>query len=557
MKKIFYPKLFKALKTYKMKQLPKDILAGVIVAVIAFPLSVALAIASGLSPEKGLYSAIIGGFFVSFFGGSRVNIGGVTAATVMTVFTIVSTYGLVGLGVASIMAGVLLIIMGLLRFGSLLKYIPRTITLGFTAAIGVGIFTGQIKGFLGLKMDSIPVKNVDRIVAYAKVIDTVDWVTLAIGVAAVIILLVMPKAVPKVPNSLVAIVVTTLVTVIFKIDTPTIRTVYGELPSHFPEFLAPFKGETITWELVLELIPSAITLAILIAIVTLLACVVTDGLTGHRHDSNQELMAQGIANIFCGLFGAVPVAGAVARASNNVKNGGKTPVAGIVHSVVVLIILLLMMPLAGYIPMSALAAVLIVVAINMCNFKEIMYIIRKAPLTDTIVLLVTLFVGVFKDLLTAVEAGIVVAAILFLYNMTNTMNVQEWEYFGSEDDPDAIAYKVVPKETFVFEINGPMFFAATDKLGSIPTKNNAIKTIILRMRSVPTMDATAVYFMEQTLQKCQKNNITLIFSHVQKQPMEVMKKTGFADEVGAENFCANIDAALERAKVVNAQSDNK
>ncbi len=551
MQKIFYPKLIKAMKTYKLKQLPKDILAGVIVAVIAFPLSVALAIASGLEPQNGLYSAIIGGFFVSLLGGSRVNIGGVTAATVMTVFTIVSKYGLTGLAVASIEAGIILIIMGLVRFGVLLKYIPRTITLGFTAAIGVGIFTGQIKGFLGLNMDKIPVSNVDRIMSYAEVIDTIDIPTLAIGVLAVVILVLMSKFVPRIPNSLVAIVITTLIVTIFKIPTPTINTVYGKLPAHFPKFVVP---EGVTFDTLIELLPSAFTLAILIAIVTLLACVVTDGLTGHRHDSNQELMAQGIANIFCGFFGAVPVAGAVARASNNVKNGGKTPIAGIVHSFIVLLILLLLMPLAGYIPMATLAAVLIVVAINMCNFKEIFYIIRKAPHSDAIVLLVTFFVGIFRDLLTAVEAGVVVSSIMFLYKMSQTMSVKEWEYYGSEEDPDAILHKAVPKETFVFEINGPMFFAATDKLGSIPTKNagGAVKSVILRMRSVPAMDATAIYFMEQTLQKCKKNGITLIFSHVQEQPMGIMKKTGFFDEVGEENFCANIDAALLRAKEVNA-----
>lgn len=541
------PKLFSTMKKYSTKQLGKDIMAGIIVAVIAFPLSIALAIASGLSPERGLYSAIIGGFFVSFFGGSRVNIGGVTAATVLTVFTIVSNYGMAGLAVASIMAGILLILMGLLRFGALLKYIPRTITLGFTAAIGIGIFTGQIKGFLGLNMGAIPVRNVDRIFAYAEVINTIDAVTLGIGILAVVILLVTPKVVPKVPNSLIAILVTTILSVVLKLDTPTIGSVYGKLPSHFPKFEVP----QFSFEMIIELFPSAMTLAILVAIVTLLACVVTDGLTGHRHDSNQELIAEGIANIFCGLFGAAPVAGAVARASNNVKNGGKTPIAGIVHSIVVLMILLLMMPLAEYIPMSALAAVLIVVAYNMCNFKEIMYIARKAPRSDLLVLVITLMIGTFKDLLSAVEAGLVVAALLFIYNMSNLMHVKEWEYYGSETDPDAIAYKQVPKETFVFEIDGPMFFAATDKLGSIPTNSESIKTIILRMRSVPVLDVTALYFMEQVLDKCKKNDITLIFSHVQEQPFQVMEKTGFVDKVGRDNFRANIDVALEWAAKVN------
>ncbi|MCQ2507027.1 MAG: SulP family inorganic anion transporter [Lachnospiraceae bacterium] len=545
----FCPKLVSCMMNYSMKQLPKDVLAGVIVAVIAFPLSVALAISSGVTPERGLYSAIIGGFFVSLLGGSKVNIGGVTAATVMTVFTIVAKYGLVGLAITSIMAGVLLILMGILRVGVLLKYIPRTITLGFTAAIGVGIFTGQIKSFLGLNLDSIPVKNVDRIVAYAKTIGTIDFVTVAIGVLAVAILLLMEKFVPKIPNSLVAIIVTTLITVIFDIDTATIGSVYGEIPSHFPEFNAP----KITTELIVELFPSALTLAILVAIVTLLACVVTDGLMGEKHNSNQELIAQGVANIFCGFFGAVPVAGAVARASNNVKNGGRTPIAGIVHSFVVLLILLLMMPLAEFIPMASLAAVLLVVAVKMCNFKEISYVIKKAPLTDKLVLVVTLLVGCFKDLLTAVEIGIVVESLLFLKNMADSMNVTEWIRPG--EGKDDLRLKVIPKETFVYEIDGPMFFAAADKLSSLTIENigEGIKTVILRMRSVPMMDATAVYQLENLLDRMEKANITVIFSHPAKQPYMLMERMGVVKMVGKENFRENIDAALEYAAKINAK----
>lgn len=543
--KMFQPKLFSALKNYKMKQLPKDIIAGVIVAIIAFPLSIALAIASGLSPERGLYSAIIGGFMVSFFGGSRVNIGGVTAATVMTVFTIASEYGLAGLAIASIMAGIILIVMGFLRLGVLLKYIPRTITLGFTAAIGMGIFSGQLKSFFGFEMGDIPVKVIDKFVAYAKVITTIDITTVIIGVIAIVIVVVLQKIAPKVPNSLVAIIVTTLIVQALKLDVATIKSVYGELPSHFPKFEVP----TVSFDMIVSLLPDAFTLAILIAIVSLLACVVTDGLTGHRHNSNQELIGEGIANIFCGFFGAVPVAGAVARASSNVKSGGKTPVAGLVHSVIVLFILLFMMPLAGYIPMPTLAGILIVVSYNMCNFKEIIYIAKKAPGSDFIVLIATFVAGVVVNLLFAVEVGIVVAALLFLMHMSEATKVSEWEYLGNDaaNDKDAIGLKQVPDKTFVFEISGPMFFAARDKFASIPT-NSSFNTIILRMRSVPHMDSTALFFMEELYDKCVENDITLIISHIQEQPLSVMKKAGFDKKVGEANFCKNIDAALERAE---------
>ncbi len=319
------PKILACMKGYGAGQLKKDVAAGILVAVIAFPLSVALAIASGMSPERGLYSAIVGGFLVSLLGCSKVNIGVATAATGMTVFTIVEEFGLTGLAVASIMAGVFLILMGILRFGILLKYIPRTITLGFTAGIAMGIFSGQLKGFFGLDMGAVPVRVMDKFIACAGAIHTINLPSLAVGAAALAILILLPKVTSRVPNSLAAILVTTPLVMVFRLDVATIRSVYGELPSHFPEFTVP----AVTWSLVEALIPSAVTLAILIAIVSLLACVVTDGLLGERHDSNQELIAQGIANIFCGFFGAVPVAGAVARASGSVKSGGRSPVAGL------------------------------------------------------------------------------------------------------------------------------------------------------------------------------------------------------------------------------------
>lgn len=541
------PKLLTCMKGYDAVQFKKDVLAGILVAVIAFPLSVALAIASGMSPERGLYSAIVGGFMVSLFGGSRVNIGGATAATVMTVFTIVGQFGLTGLAIASIMAGFILIVMGLLRFGVLLKYIPRTITLGFTAGIAMGIFSGQLKGFFGLEMGVIPVRVVDKFIAYAKVWNTVHFPSLLVGLLALLILIFLPRFTEKIPNSLAAILVTTVVVLLTGMDVATIQSVYGELPSHFPGFQIP----AVTWELVENLIPSAFTLAILIAIVSLLACSVTDGMLGEKHDSNQELIAEGIANIFCGFFGAVPVAGAVARASNNVKSGGRTPVAGMVHSVVVLLILLFLMPLAGYIPMPALAAILIMVAYNMSNWREFVYMAKYAPKSDFFVLIGTFLSGILVDLLFAVEIGVLMSALLFLRRMSAVTQVRQWDYL-----PETVAatemMRMVPSHTLVYEIQGPVFFATVDEMVNIVPDEDT-RVMILRMREVPTMDITAMRRLEQFYEQCRKRQIILIFSHVNRHPWAVMKKVDFIRRVGAEYFCANIDEALDLAGELHKQ----
>lgn len=539
----FKPKSIECLKTISMKQLVKDASSGCLVAVIAFPLSVALAIASGLSPEKGLYSAIIGGFFVSAFGGSKVNIGGVTAATVMTVFTIIDGYGLSGLALATIMAGCFLILMGFFKAGSLLKYIPKTITIGFTAAIAMGIFTGQLKGFFGFEMGAIPVKVLDKLSAYAQVMDTVQLPALAIGLLAMLILILTPKLAPKIPNSLAAILITTPIALFFLPQTATIRSVYGELPSHFPTLMLP----EVNLNMMIDLIPSSLTLAVLIALVSLLACVVTDGLCAQRHDSDQELMGEGIANIFCGLFGAAPVAGAVARASNNVKNGGRTPFAGIFHSLVILLILLFMMPIAGYIPIPTLSAILILVAYNMCSWQEIKIIIKNAPRSDLIVLASTFLAGTFVDLLFAVEIGIILSAIFFMKNMSAAAELKSWEYIPDKNDAENLNLKLVPKHTLVYEIEGPIFFATADSLMDISILQDT-KVLILRMRGVPTLEFTALHHLENLYQRCKKSQVTLIFSHVQDEPYSIMSKSGLADKVGSDNYCGCIDEALERAE---------
>lgn len=543
------PKICTCMKGYNGKQFGKDIAAGILVAVIAFPLSVALAIASGLSPEKGLYTAIVGGFLVSALGGSKVNIGGATAATVMTVFTIVGEFGLTGLAVAAIMAGMILIAMGFLKMGALLKYIPRTITLGFTAGIAMGIFSGQLKGFFGLEMGDIPVKVLDKFVACAKAAHTVDGNTLLIGLLAMVILAVLPKFTARIPGSLAAILVTTPVVTFGNLKVDTIRSVYGELPSHFPTFSLP----AVSLELIENLIPSAFTLALLIAIVSLLACVVTDGMMGEHHNSNQELIAEGVANIFCGFFCAVPVAGAVARASNSVKSGGRTPVAGIVHSMAVLLILLFFMPLAGYIPIATLAAILIVVAVNMSNWREFVFMAKHAPKSDFIVLMGTFLAGVFVDLLFAVEVGVIISAVLFMRRMSDVATVRSWEYLPEKEqgaDPDSLSLRVVPKHTMVYEIEGPVFFATVDLFMNI-TATPGTRVIVLRMRSVPTMDITALRSMEGLLERCRNKGITLVLSHVMEHPLAVMEKAGFLTRVGEENLCANIDEALKRAEMLS------
>ena len=547
--KFYRPALLDSLKGYNKNQLIKDIVAGVIVAIIAFPLSVALAISSGMRPEQGLYTAIIGGVFVSLFGGSRVQIGGATAATVMTVFSIIGEHGLEGLAVASILAGLILIVMGLCKVGALLPYIPYSITLAFTAAIGVGIFTGQLKEFFGMQIASLPVKNLGRMVTYAEHIGTVNWQALLIGVISLAVLIVWPKINSLIPNSLVAILVTTPIVLLFKMDVNTIQSVYGKLPSHFPKLEVP----GFRLELIEAVLPSAVTLAILVAIVSLLSCVVTDGLTGIRHDSNSELIGQGIANIFCGLFGAVPVAGAVARSSVSVKNGGKTPIVGVVHSIVVLVILLVMMPLAGYIPMPTLAAILILVAYNMSNVPAMISLILKAPKTDAIIFLATFITGIFVDLMTAIEVGVVLSACLFMKRMAEVTSVSGWKYVEDVDsirdleDTDIMHdLAKVPPHTLVYEISGPMFFAAADELLNIKAKDDTY-VLIIRMRSVPALDITALNTLRKIYKECEEKNIFLIFSHVLDQPYATMRKNGFLAEIGEDHFVPKISDALELA----------
>lgn len=542
--KYIKPKLFSTMKTYTKEQFVKDIIAGIIVAIIALPLSIALAIASGVNPEQGLYTAIIAGFFISFLGGSRVQIGGPTAAFVVIIYGIIAEYGTSGLVVATFLSGIIMILMGLLHFGNLIKFIPKTITVGFTFGIAVGIFAGQIKDFCGLDMGPVPSEFVDKIVAYAQNMHTINWWAFGIGMLAIAIQIIWPKFFHKIPGSLIAILVTTLLVQLLKLPVNTIGDLY-EIKAGFPKFAVP----ELSLGLVKQMISPAFTIAILASIESLLSCVVSDGMIGGHHRSNAELVGQGVGNIMSSLFGGIPATGAIARTAANVKNGGRTPVAGMVHAVTLLLILLFLMPYASMIPMSCLAAILFIVAYNMSGWRTFGHMVKTAPKSDILVLVVTFLLTVFFDLVVAIEVGMVLAAFLFMKRMSDVAEVKSWVYKENLDENEISEHtdlKNVPENTMVYEVFGPMFFGATNDYLQF-TKEENKNVLILRMRNVPAMDITGLDALEEALATCQKRNIHLLLSHVNEQPMHVMEKAGFVEKLGAENFCENIDAALERA----------
>lgn len=539
------PKLFDVMKGYTKAQLLKDIISGIIVAIIALPLSIALAIASGVGPEQGLYTAIIAGFFISFFGGSRVQIGGPTAAFVVIIYGIVAQYGTDGLIVATILAGIILVIMGICHFGSLIKYIPYTITTGFTCGIAVTLFVGQLKDFFGLSIKSVPSEFLDKVIVYAKNIKSVNITASLIGLSAIAIMLIWPKITDKIPGSLVAIIITTAISYFAKLPINTIGSVYGELNSSFPAFHVP----SISMNLIQKMLSPAFTIAVLAAIESLLSAVVSDGMIGDTHKSNAELIGQGLGNIFSGLFGGIPATGAIARTAANVRNGGRTPIAGIAHCITLTIILLVLMPLAALIPMTTLAAVLLVVAANMADWESFFNLCKSAPKSDIIVLVVTFFLTVFFDLVVAIEIGVVLAALLFMKRMAETADIKAWKYTDSPDITPGEAEKLrdIPHSISVFEICGPMFFAAADQILNI-NSNHHTKVVVIRMRSVPAIDASAMRSLHELVSRAKKKNITLLFSHVNEQPMHVMEKDGFIELLGKEHFHKNIVDALDYAE---------
>ncbi len=538
------PKLFSCMKTYSKEQAVKDIISGIIVAIIALPLSIALAIASGVRPEQGLYTAIIAGFVISFLGGSNVQIAGPTAAFATTVAGIVAVNGMEGLIMATVVAGIILILMGIFKFGNLIKFIPYTITTGFTSGIAITIIIGQVKDFLGLTFTHSPIETSEKLAEIVKNIGTINYSSLAIGVLALAILIIMPKFIKKVPPSLVAVIVCAAVVKIFKLNVSTIGELYT-ISSALPQLSLPaFSSDTL-----IKVLPDAFTIAVLAAIESLLSCVVADGMMGTRHNSNMELVAQGAGNICSALFGGIPATGAIARTAANIKNGGKTPIAGMVHAVVLLVVLVVLMPYASLIPMPAIAAILFVVAYNMSEWREFVGLIKTSPKSDIFVLVLTFSLTIIFDLVVAIGVGFIITVILFMKRMADVTEVSGWEYPDEQADTENIRFKKVPENTFVYEITGPLFFGAAEKISAI-VKDAKNCVVILRMRSVPAIDATGLHSLEAIIDACRKKNITLILSHVNEQPMNILKKSGLVEDIGEENFCENIDAALARAEEI-------
>lgn len=541
--------LFSNLKEYTKQQFIKDVVSGIIVAIIALPLSIALALASGVGPEEGIYTAIIAGFLISFFGGSRVQIAGPTAAFATIVAGIVAESGMEGLILATLLAGVILILLGVLKLGSLIKFIPYTITTGFTAGIAVTIFIGQLKDFFGLTYPEgvKPIETMDKVEAVIKNFSTINANALIVGLISLVILIVwprIPKIGEKIPGSLIAVIAGIILVKGCHLKANTIGDLYtisNALPKfHIPDF---------SWQALKNVAGDGFTIAILAAIESLLSCVVADSMINSHHRSNQELIAQGIGNIGSALFGGIPATGAIARTAANIKNGGRTPIAGIVHSLVLVLVLVVLMPYAALIPMATIAAILFLVAYNMCGIKTFVHLCRTAPKSDIIVLVTTFVLTVIFDLVVAIGVGMVLACVLLMKRMSEESEVKGWQYFDPDTDPDNIELRQVPQYVRVYEISGPMFFGAADRIAEITLKEYT-KVLIIRMRAVPALDATAMHSLEQLYETCRKKNVQIIFSHVNDQPYHTMLKDGFVEKIGEDNFCAHIDDAIARASQI-------
>lgn len=544
------PKLFSVMKTYTKEQFVKDVVAGIIVAIIALPLSIALALASGVGPEQGIYTAIVAGFLISFFGGSRVQIAGPTAAFATIVAGIVAKNGMDGLIVATLIAGIILIIMGICRLGSLIKFIPYTITTGFTAGIAVTIVIGQLKDFMGLTYapGTVTIETMEKVKAVIRFLSTINPMAVLVGMVSLAILIVWPFISKKIPGSLIAVIAGILMVRFLKLNVNTIGDLYT-ISSALPAFHIPH----ITLETIRSEFSDGLTIAILAAIESLLSCVVADSMINSRHRSNMELVAQGIGNIGSALFGGIPATGAIARTAANIKNGGRTPIAGMVHSITLVLVLVILMPYAALIPMPTIAAILFMVAYNMCGFKTFLHLCRTSPKSDIFVLVMTFLLTVIFDLVMAIEAGMIAACVLFMKRMSDESEVRGWKYFDDENDPDAIELRSVPTQIRVYEISGPMFFGAADRMAEITLKDFT-KVLVIRMRGVPALDATAMHSLENLQEKCERHGVELVFSHVNDQPYHTMQKDGFVDKVGADHFCTHIDDALAFANKLLEQT---
>ena len=540
------PMLLTCLKSYDRSQFIKDVTAGIIVAIIALPLSIALALASGVGPEAGIFTAIVAGFVISALGGSCVQIAGPTAAFATIVAGIVARDGMDGLVIATVLAGVFLILMGLCHFGSLIKFIPYTITTGFTSGIAVTIVIGQLKDFFGVTYpDGVkPIETTEKLEAFVQNISSINIDAVIVGAVSLAILIIAPYIFKKIPGSLIAVITGILMVQFLPLKVSTIGNLYT-ISNSLPSFHMPaLKISTISAAL-----PNAFTIAVLAAIESLLSCVVADGMTGSKHRSDMELVAQGAGNIASALFGGIPATGAIARTAANIKNGGRTPIAGIIHSVTLVIVLVILMPYAGMIPMPTIAAILFIVAYNMCQWRTFRDLIKTAPKSDIIVLLATFVLTVLFDLVVAIEIGMVLACLLFIKRMSEETHIDSWVY-TDDDTPDIDEHlRKLPLQIRVYEITGPLFFGAADAIEHIIVKDFT-KCLVLRMRSVPALDSTAMNALQNLVKICESKGISLVFSHVNEQPMRVMKKAGFIELVGKENFHPNISAALKRAEEV-------
>lgn len=549
----FKPKLFTTLKNYTRENFMTDLMAGIIVGIVALPLAIAFGIASGVTPEKGIITAIVAGFIISFLGGSKVQIGGPTGAFIVIIYGIIQEYGIEGLMVATMMAGIILVLLGIFKLGTIIKFIPYPIIIGFTSGIAVTIFTTQIADIFGLNFngEKVPGDFIGKWILYFHHFDTVNWWNVVVSVASIFIIAITPKFSKKIPGSLVAIVLVTVAVYLMKmyggiqcIDTIGDR---FSIKAQLPEAAVP----SLDWEAIKNLFPVAITIAVLGAIESLLSAAVADGVIGDRHDSNTELIAQGIANFVSPIFGGIPATGAIARTMTNINNGGKSPVAGIVHAVVLLLILLFLMPLAQYIPMACLAGVLVIVSYNMSGWRVFKGLLKN-PKSDVTVLLITFFLTVIFDLTVAIEVGLVIACVLFMKRVMETTQIS---VITDEIDPNKESdlevheeHLIVPEGVEVYEINGPYFFGIATKFEEIMARlGDRPKIRIIRMRKVPFIDSTGIHNLTTLCKMSQKENIHIILSGVNDQVHAVLEKSGFYELLGKENICSNINEALEVA----------
>ena len=560
----FKPKMISAIKNYDRKTFVADLMAGVIVGIVALPLAIAFGIASGVSPEKGIITAIVAGLFISFFGGSKVQIGGPTGAFIVIVYGIIQQYGMQGLTIATLMAGVFLILLGVLRLGTIIKFIPYPIVVGFTSGIAVTIFTTQIKDLLGLTMQSVPSDFVEKWIAYIYNIGTIDCWSAVVGIASVALIAMWPilarmfhlSPLKALPGSLVAIILMTVLALLLKqyAGITTIETIGDRfsINSTLPGAVVP----DLTWETIKGLVGPAVTIAVLGAIESLLSATVADGVIGDHHNSNTELIGQGIANIASPIFGGIPATGAIARTMTNINNGGRTPVAGIVHAVVLLLIFLFLMPLAQYIPMACLAGVLVVVSYGMSGWRSFLAMAKNNPKSDVTVLLLTFFLTIIFDLTVAIEFGLICACLLFMRRMAETTDVHAvFNEIDLNEDADMqrgnLEHLTIPEGVEVYEINGPYFFGAGSRFEDIMARYGSHpKVRIIRMRKVPFIDSTGMHNLENMCRMSQKEGITVVLSGVNPKVESVLKRNHFNELLGEENICNHIDLALSRAQQI-------